>query len=142
LRLGGASGALAQYVAALLVGGWSAKRPALPALALGTDAARAAVARAARRRAGQVTRWAAPGDLLVLSPTAATNLLRAAAGRARQGDDRDRCSPAVAAANCVKFAGRDRRPLIACRTSAPRVLEAHQLVLHCLCDADRPATAG
>ena len=35
----GASGALAQYTAALLVGGLERPRPELPALALGTDAA-------------------------------------------------------------------------------------------------------
>ena len=80
----GASGALAQYMAALMVGGLERVRPELPALALGTDAATlTAVARRgeyADAFAAQVRALGSAGDaLLVLSSNGqAVNLVRAA----------------------------------------------------------------
>ncbi len=80
----GASGALAQYLVALLVGGLERARPELPALALGADAATlTAVARRGEYAdvfAAQVRALGNPGDaLLLLSTNGNTvNLVRAA----------------------------------------------------------------
>jgi D-sedoheptulose 7-phosphate isomerase len=80
----GASGALAQYAAALLVGGLERVRPELPALALGTDTVTlTAVARHgeyADSIAAQVRALGSAGDALVVlsSNGQSANLIRAA----------------------------------------------------------------
>jgi len=80
----GASGALAQYAAALLVGGLERARPELPALALGTDAVTlTAVARRGEyvdSIAAQVRALGNTGDALVAlsSDGLSVNLIRAA----------------------------------------------------------------
>lgn len=135
----GASGALAQYFAALLIGGFERPRPELPALALGTDAATlTAVARRgeyADAFAAQVRALGNAGDvLLVLSSNGrASNLVRAA----QAAHEREMSVIALTGAG-----GGDLGMLLretdvhVCvpneRTS--RIHEAHQLVLHCLCD--------
>lgn len=135
----GASGALAQYIAALLIGGFERPRPELPALALGTDAATlTAVARRgeyADAFAAQVRALGNAGDvLLVLSSNGrASNLVRAA----QAAHEREMSVIALTGAG-----GGDLGMLLretdvhVCvpneRTS--RIHEAHQLVLHCLCD--------
>jgi D-sedoheptulose 7-phosphate isomerase len=135
----GASGALAQYVAALLVGGLDRPRPELPALALGTDAATlTAVARRgeyADAFAAQIRALGSAGDtLLVLSANGqAANLVRAVqAAHEREmsvialtgsgGGEVGRLLRDTDVHVCVPHAG------------TPRIHEAHQLVLHCLCD--------
>ncbi|MCA0326700.1 MAG: SIS domain-containing protein [Proteobacteria bacterium] len=135
----GASGALAQYMTALLVGGLERPRPELPALALGTDVATlTAIARRgdyADVFAAQVRALGNPGDtLLALSSNGnAVNLVRAAqAAHEREmsvialtgagGGDLGRLLRETDVHVCVPHE----------RTS--RIHEAHQLVLHCLCD--------
>jgi len=136
----GASGALAQYMAALLVGGLGRQRPELPALALGTDLA--AFTAAARRGefadafAAQVRALGQPGDVLVvLSSNGRTvNLVRAAeAAQEREmvvigltgdgGGEVGRLLRDTDVHICVPH----ERPA--------RVHECHQLVLHILCDS-------
>ncbi|MGB3067413.1 MAG: SIS domain-containing protein [Ottowia sp.] len=135
----GASGALGQYLAALLIGGFERPRPELPAMALGTDAATlTAVARRgeyADAFAAQVRALGNAGDvLLVLSSNGrASNLVRAA----QAAHEREMSVIALTGAG-----GGDLGMLLretdvhVCvpheRTS--RIHEAHQLVLHCLCD--------
>ena len=132
----GASGALAQYAAALLVGGLERPRPELPALALGTDAATlTAVARRgeyADAFAAQVRALGSAGDvLLVLSSNGnATNLVRAAHERemsvialtGRGGGELGHLLRDTDVHVCVPH------------ERTPRIHEAHQLVLHCLCE--------
>jgi D-sedoheptulose 7-phosphate isomerase len=135
----GASGALAQYLAALMVGGLERPRPELPALALGADAATlTAVARRGEYAdvfAAQVRALGAAGDvLLILSSNGnAANLARAAqaaheremsviALTGRDGGELGRLLRETDVHVCVPHDG------------APRIHEAHQLVLHCLCD--------
>ena len=132
----GASGALAQYTAALLVGGLERPRPELPALALGTDAATlTAVARRgeyADAFAAQVRALGSAGDvLLVLSSNGnATNLVRAAHERemsvialtGRGGGELGHLLRDTDVHVCVPH------------ERTPRIHEAHQLVLHCLCE--------
>ncbi len=135
----GASGALAQYFAALLIGGLERPRPELPALALGTDTATlTAVARRgeyADAFAAQVRALGSSGDvLLVLSSNGrASNLVRAA----QAAHEREMSVIALTGAG-----GGDLGLLLretdvqVCvpHERTPRIHEAHQLVLHCLCD--------
>jgi D-sedoheptulose 7-phosphate isomerase len=136
----GASGALAQYLAALMVGGLERPRPELPALALGADAATlTAVARRgeyADAFAAQVRALGGAGDvLLILSSNGnAVNLVRATqaaheremsviALTGRGGGELGRMLRETDVHVCVPH------------DNTPRIHEAHQLVLHCLCDS-------
>lgn len=135
----GASGALAQYMAALCVGGFERERPELPALALGTDMA--TLTAAARRGefadafAAQVRALGNPGDvLLVLSTNGdSTNLVRAA----QAAHEREMTVLALTGRGGGKLGALLRETDV--HVSVPherasRVHEAHQLVLHCLCE--------
>lgn len=136
----GASGALAQYMAALLVGGMERPRPELPALALGADAATlTAVARRgeyADAFAAQVRALGVAGDvLLILSSNGnATNLVRAA----QAAHEREMSVIALTGRGGGELAHmlRDTDVHVGVpQSSVPRIHEAHQLVLHCLCDS-------
>ena len=135
----GASGALAQYTAALLVGGLKGPRPVLRARALGTDAAtRTAVARrgeSADAFAAQVRALGSAGDvLLVLSSNGnATNLVRAA----QAAHEREMSVIALTGRGGGELGHllRDTDVHVCVpHERTPRIHEAHQLVLHCLCD--------
>lgn len=135
----GASAALAQYLVALLVGGFGRPRPELPALTLGADAATlSAVARRgdyADALAAQVRALGSAGDLLLVLSTngQAANLLRATeAAHEREmsvvaltgggGGDLGRLLRDTDVQVCVPG------------ENAAHIHEAHLLVLHCLCD--------
>lgn len=135
----GASGALAQYFAALLIGGLERPRPELPALALGTDAATlTAVARRgefADAFAAQVRALGSAGDvLLVLSSNGrSSNLVRAA----QAAHEREMSVIALTGAGGGDLGLMLRETDVqVCvpHERTPRIYEAHQLVLHCLCD--------
>lgn len=135
----GASGALAQYFAALLIGGLERPRPELPALALGTDTATlTAVARRgeyADAYAAQVRALGSAGDvLLILSSNGrASNLVRAA----QAAHEREMSVIALTGAGGgdVGLMLRDTDLHICIpHERTPRIHEAHQLVIHCLCD--------
>ena len=135
----GASGALAQYAAALLVGGLERPRPELPALALGTVAATlTAVARRgeyADAFAAQVRALGSAGDvLLVLSSNGnATNLVRAA----QAAHEREMSVIALTGRGGGELGHllRDTDVHVCVpHERTPRIHEAHQLVLHCLCE--------
>lgn len=134
----GASGALAQYVAALLMGGLDRPRPELPALALGADAVTlTALANRGDFADGFAAQVRALGNmddvLLVVSVTGqAVNLVRAV----QEAQERDMTVLALTGQQGGELAGvlRDTDVHIEVpHTSTSRVLEAHQLVLHCLC---------
>lgn len=135
----GVSAALAQYLAALLVGGLERSRPELPAMALNADAATlTAVARRGEFAdvfAAQVRALGSPGDvLLVLSSNGnAANLVRAA----QAAHERDMIVIALTGGGGGEL-GRMLREtdvhLSAPPERVPRVHEVHQLMLHCLCD--------
>lgn len=134
----GASGALAQYVTALLVGGLDRERPELPALALGADAvtltALANRGDFADGFAAQVRALGGPDDvLLVLSVSGqAANVVRAV----QVAHERDMSVVALTGQPGGELARvlRDTDVHIEVpHASASRVHEAHQLVLHCLC---------
>lgn len=135
----GASAALAQYLAALMVAGLERQRPELPALALGADAATlTAVARrgdSADVFAAQLRAFGSAGDVLLIVSTDgnAANLVRAAqaaheremsviALTGRGGGELGRLLRETDVHVCVPH------------ERVPRIHEAHQLVLHCLCD--------
>ncbi len=135
----GAAGALAQYLVALMVAGLERQRPELPALALGADAATlTAVARRgdyADAFAAQVRAFGSAGDVLLLvSPDGnAANLVRAAqaaheremsviALTGRGGGELGRMLRETDVHVCVPH------------ERTPRIHEAQQVVLHCLCD--------
>ena len=135
----GASGALAQYMAALMVGGMERPRPELPALALNADAATlTAVARRGEFAdvfAAQVQALGAAGDvLLVLTSNGNTaNLVRAA----QAAHERDMVVLALTGRGGGELARMLRETDVHVgvpQESVARIHEAHQLVLHCLCD--------
>ena len=134
----GASGALAQYLAALMIGGMERARPELPALALGTDAATlTAVARRGEYAdvfAAQVRALGSAGDALLLlsSNGNAINLVRAA----QAAHEREMSIIALTGHGGGEL-GRMLREtdvhVSVPHDSTPRIHEAHLLVLHCLC---------
>ena len=135
----GASGALAQYMAALMVGGMERPRPELPALALNADAATlTAVARRGEFAdvfAAQVRALGAAGDvLLVLTSNGNTaNLVRAA----QAAHERDMVVLALTGRGGGELARMLRETDVHVgvpQESVARIHEAHQLVLHSLCD--------
>ncbi len=135
----GVSAALAQYLAALMVGGFERQRPELPALALGTDGATlTALARRgdyADAFAAQVRALGSAGDvLLIVSPDGnAANLVRAA----QAAHEREMSVIALTGRGGGEL-GRLLREtdvhVSVPHERTPRIHEAHQLVLHCLCD--------
>ena len=135
----GASGALAQYMAALMVGGMERPRPELPALALSADAATlTAVARRGEFAdvfAAQVRALGAVGDvLLILTSNGNTaNLVRAA----QAAHEREMIVLALTGRGGGELGRMLRETDVHVgvpQESVARIHEAHQLVLHCLCD--------
>ncbi|MDR2128097.1 MAG: SIS domain-containing protein [Burkholderiaceae bacterium] len=135
----GASGALAQYMAALLIGGLERERPGLPALALGTDMATlTAVARRgefADAFAAQLRALGQPGDVLVVlsSNGRAVNLARAV----EAAQEREMIVIGVTGAGGGELGRilRDTDVHICVPNERPaRVHECHQLILHVLCN--------
>ena len=135
----GASGALAQYMAALMVGGLERVRPELPALALGADAATlAAIARRgdwADALAAQVRALGSPGDLLVVlsADGQGPGLLRAV----QAAHERDVSVLALTGAGGGELARELRDTDVHINVpseSAAHVHEAHLRVLHSLCE--------
>ena len=135
----GASGALAQYMAALMVGGMERPRPELPALALSADAATlTAVARRGEFAdvfAAQVRALGAAGDvLLILTSNGNTaNMVRAA----QAAHERDMVVLALTGRGGGELGRMLRETDVHVgvpQESVARIHEAHQLVLHSLCD--------
>ena len=135
----GASGALAQYTAALMVGGMERARPELPALALGADAATlTAVARRGEFAdvfAAQVRALGAAGDvLLVLTSNGNTaNLVRAA----QAAHEREMVVVALTGRGGGELSRMLRETDVHVgvpQEGVAHVHEAHLLVLHGLCD--------
>ena len=136
----GASGALAQYVAALMVGGLERRRPELPALALGTDAATlTAVARRGEYAdvfASQVRALGSAGDvLLVLSSDGDAMNLARAAGAAHEREMSVIALTGRGGGELGRMLRETDVHVCVPHTRVPRIHEAHQLVLHCLCDS-------
>ena len=135
----GASGALAQYTAALMIGGMERTRPELPCVALGSDAA--ALTAVARRGefadvfAAQVRALGAPGDVLLLitSNGNTANLVRAA----QAAHDRDIVVVALTGRGGGEL-GRMLREtdvhICVPHERLARIQEVHLLALHCICD--------
>ncbi len=118
----GPAAALAQHGAALMVGRFERDRPGLAALAVAGET--------------EVRALGAPGDVLLAIGTASPAPELAAAVLAAQDKDM----------TVVALTGRDAGGLLAHLNEtdvhiavpherAPRLFEAHTLVLHCLCDA-------
>ena len=135
----GASGALAQYMTTLLVGGMERPRPELPALSLSADAATlTAVARRGEFAdvfAAQVRALGAAGDvLLVLTSKGDTaNLVRAA----QAAHERDLVVVALTGRGGGELARMLRETDVHVgvpQEGVAHIHEAHQLVLHALCD--------
>ncbi len=130
----GASGALAHYTAALLVGGLERERPALPALALGASAVRGGWADVF---AAQVRALGQAGDALLLlsaGASAQANLVQAA----QQAHEREMCVIALTAAGggALAQALLEGDVLIeAPPGGVAAVHEAHLLALHAMCAA-------
>ena len=134
----GPAACLAPLMAQLLVGRFERDRPGLAALALGGDAALAAVTDGALAGllARQVQTLGQPGDLLLLIDADGDAPAMLAAAAAAQGQD----------ISIVALTGGTGSPLAAVlgetdvlvavpHQRRARVMEALLLVLHCLCDA-------
>jgi D-sedoheptulose 7-phosphate isomerase len=137
----GASGALAQYAAALLIGGLERARPELPALTLGTDAVTlTAVARRGEyvdAIAAQVRALGNAGDALVVlsSNGQSVNLIRAA----QAAHERDMTVLALTGHGGGELAHRlrDTDVLIAvppAHQNVAHIHAAHLLVINGLCE--------
>lgn len=129
----GTSAALAQGFAAVFVGRFERERPELAALALNAGPAHATDAHQALGR--QVRALGQPGDvLLLLTSQNETPEILAAVQAAHERD-------MVVVAFCGAKAGplgpllKDTDVLVSVPSERlPRIHEAHQLALHCLCD--------
>lgn len=135
----GACGALAQYVVALLVGGLARERPALPALALGTDLATFTALGSHGdcndSLAAQVRALGVAGDVLLTLATdgRAASLLRAVDA----AHERDMSVVALTGQDDGELGQRLRDTDIHVSvpsTDTVHILEAHQMVLHCVCE--------
>jgi D-sedoheptulose 7-phosphate isomerase len=118
----GASAALAQHVAALLIGRHERERPGLAALAVGGET--------------EVLALGTPGDLLLAisagSPTAA---LVAAVAAAQAKDMTVVALTGPDAGALLQRLSETDVHIAVPHERAARILEVHTLVLHCLCDA-------
>lgn len=136
----GVSGALAQYAAALLVGGCGRPRPELPALALGGDAV--TLGALARRGGGWADGFAAqvralgnPDDVLLLLTADGQDASVVRAALAAR--ERDMSVVALTGSGGGELARllRDTDVHVCVPSDgAPRVHETHLMALHCLCD--------
>jgi D-sedoheptulose 7-phosphate isomerase len=139
----GASSMLAQLVVTELVGGFERERPGLAALALGTDGV-ALAGLAALPGAGafdkvlarQVETLGQPGDLLLLIDSDGNHPALLAAALAAQAQDMTVIALTGRSGGALRGLLHETDVLVAVpHDRRVRVLEAHLLVLHCLCDA-------
>ena len=136
----GASAAMAQHVAALLVGRFERTRPGLAAIAIGADAS--VLAALAERGvpqqmlATQVQALGAPGDvLLVLTANGEPATLLAATQAAQARDMAVVAFTGREAPQLARMLGETDVHVAVPHDRAARVQEVHLLALHCLCDA-------
>ena len=136
----GASAAMAQHVAALLVGRFERTRPGLAAIAIGADAS--VLAALAERGvpqqmlATQVQALGAPGDvLLVLTANGEPATLLAATQAAQARDMAVVAFTGREAPQLARMLGETDVHVAVPHARAARVQEVHLLALHCLCDA-------
>ena len=139
----GASSMLAQLVVTELIGGFERERPGLAALALGTDGA-ALGGLTALPSAGafdkvlarQVETLGQPGDLLLLIDSDGNHPALLAAALAAQAQDMTVIALTGRSGGALRGLLLETDVLVAVpHDRRVRVLEAHLLVLHCLCDA-------
>ena len=139
----GTSSMLAQLVVTELIGGFERERPGLAALALGTDGA-ALAGLAALPAAGafdkvlarQVETLGQPGDLLLLIDSDGNHPALLAAALAAQAQDMTVIALTGRSGGALRGLLHETDVLVAVpHDRRVRVLEAHLLVLHCLCDA-------
>ena len=139
----GTSASLAQLVVTELIGCFERERPGLAALALGIDGA-ALSALAALPAAGgfdnvlarQVETLGQPGDLLLLIDCVGDHPALLAAAAAAQGKDMTVIALTGRTGGALRAQLGETDVLVAVPYDRRvRVLEAHLLVLHCLCDA-------
>ena len=139
-----AAAALAQYAAALLMGGLARERPALPALALGAEAATfAALAQRSEgvgALAAQVHALGQPGDALMVFAHPASSDHASLALAVQAAHERE--MPVIAMTGEGEAADALGSLLLAADTHiaiahahAASVLHAQQLALHCICES-------
>ena len=136
----GASSMLAQLVVTELIGGFERERPGLAALALGTDGAALGGLPGAgafdKVLARQVETLGQPGDLLLLIDSDGNHPALLAAALAAQAQDMTVIALTGRSGGALRGLLQETDVLVAVpHDRRVRVLEAHLLVLHCLCDA-------
>ena len=139
----GASSLLAQLVVTELIGGFERERPGLAALALGTDGAALGGLTAPpgagafdKVLARQVETLGQPGDLLLLIDSDGNHPALLAATLAAQAQDMTVIALTGRSGGALRGLLLETDVLVAVpHDRRVRVLEAHLLVLHCLCDA-------
>jgi D-sedoheptulose 7-phosphate isomerase len=139
----GASSMLAQLVVTELIGGFERERPGLAALALGTDGAALAglgslpgAGAFDKVLARQVETLGQPGDLLLLIDSDGNHPALLAAAFAAQAQEMTVIALTGRSGGALRGLLHETDVLVAVpHDRRVRVLEAHLLVLHCLCDA-------
>ncbi len=139
----GAPSLLAQLVVTELIGGFERERPGLAALALGTDGAALGGLTALpgtsafdKVLARQVETLGQPGDLLLLIDSDGNHPALLAAALAAQAQDMTVIALTGRSGGALRGLLLETDVLVAVpHDRRVRVLEAHLLVLHCLCDA-------
>jgi D-sedoheptulose 7-phosphate isomerase len=131
----GASSAMAQYLALLLVGGFERDRPGLAAFALASDGLMASAWPDGQALARQVRALGQTGDVLVL--ISADGEERALVEAVHAAHEREMTVMALTAQNGGAL-GRQLREtdvhVCVPHERVARIREVQHLVLHCLCD--------
>lgn len=135
----GASQAIAQAMAAQLVGRFERERPGLAAIVLGTDpvVAGSLLAEGASTSwlAKQVQALGAPGDVLVAICAAADSAMLREAAAAARGKDMTVVALTRRGSALATVLGETDVLLGVPHERSARVHEVHLLIVHCLCDA-------
>jgi D-sedoheptulose 7-phosphate isomerase len=136
---GGSAAALAPYAAALWAGRFERKRPALTAIALGTNASLAAllgdIGEPTQALAKEVHALGAPGDVLVAIAAGRANSVLIAALQAALTKEMTVIALTGVDTGVIELMGETDVHIAVPHERAARVFESHALVLHCLADA-------
>lgn len=136
---GGAAAALAPYAAALWAGRFERDRPALTAIALGTNTSLAAllgdVGEPTQALAKEVQALGAPGDVLVVIAAGRATSALISAVQAALAKEMTVVALTGPDTGVIELMGETDVHIAVPHDRAARVFESHALVLHCLADA-------
>lgn len=136
---GGAAAALAPYAAALWAGRFERDRPALTAIALGTNPTLASlvgdIGEPTQALAKEVQALGAPGDVLVVIAAGRATSSLISAVQAALSKEMTVVALTGPDTGVIELMGETDVHIAVPHDRAARVFESHALVLHCLADA-------